>query len=249
MITLLGTGASYAVPSPGCNCSICKRGFRPFAKWYRTRCSALVESKGKKLLLDVSPDFREQALKHNIPRIDACLISHAHADAIMGLSDVRAFSKENKIPVLGSSRTLKRLRETFSYAFDAKIKTSRPNLQLHVFPKTVQWESVRIKPLRVLHPPVLTHGFRINDLAYFPDIKKMPDETKRALKGIRTLVLGAASDIAYKGHQNIFESIALAQELKAKKTFFTHIGHRIEQLKINLPKGMKLAFDGQKIRI
>lgn len=247
-LTFLGTGASYAVPAPGCSCAVCRRGFQPWAKWYRTRCSVLVQNQGKNLLIDASPDFREQALKNDIRNIDACLITHAHADAIWGLADIRPYSKNHPIPVFGSNRVLKRIRKSFDYAFSAKIKTTRPNLELKRFLPSMKLIGLRIQPIRVLHPPVLTHGFRIKDLAYFSDIKRLPEESKKQLKGIKTLIVGGGSDLSYLGHQNIFESMGLAKELKAKKTFFTHIGHRIERKKIKLPKGMRLAYDGLKIK-
>ncbi len=247
-LTFLGTGASYAVPAPGCDCSVCRRGFKPFAKWYRTRCSALVEHRGKSILIDASPDFREQALKNDIRNIDACLMTHAHADAIWGLADIRPYSKHRPIPVFGSNRVLKRIRKSFDYAFSAKIKTTRPNLELKRFQNPLHLLGLRIQPIRVLHPPVLTHGFRIKGLAYFSDIKRLPEESKKQLKGIKTLIVGGGSDLPYIGHQTIFESIELAKELKAKRVFFTHIGHRIERMKTKLPKGMRLAHDGLKIK-
>jgi phosphoribosyl 1,2-cyclic phosphate phosphodiesterase len=247
-LTFLGTGASYAVPSPGCDCSVCRRGFKPFAKWYRTRCSALIQNKGKHLLIDVSPDFREQMLKQRVPRLEACLITHAHADAVMGLPDIRSYSKQKKIPLFASARVLKSIRKRFDYAFNAKIKTTRPDLELKKFLPTMKLFGLRIQPIRVNHPPVLTHGYRINDLAYLSDIKSLPKESKKKLKGIKTLVLGATGDEHYIGHQNISDAIRLAKELKAKRVFFTHIGHRIERMKIKLPKGMQLAHDGLKIK-
>lgn len=247
-LTFLGTGASYAVPAPGCNCPVCRRGFQPFAKWYRTRCSVLIQNKGKNLLIDVSPDFREQALKNRIQKIDACLVTHGHADAIWGLADIRPFSKEHRIPVFGSSRVLAEIRKRFDYAFRAKIRTTRPNLELKKFFPRMELLGLRIQPIRVIHPPVLTHGYRINDLAYFSDIKRLPEESKKQLNGIKTLIVGGGNDLPYFGHQTIFESIELAKQLKAKRVFFTHIGHRIERMKIKLPKGMRLAYDGLKIK-
>ncbi len=249
-LTFLGTGASYAVPAPGCDCSVCRRGFKPFAKWYRTRCSALIEHHGKSILIDVSPDFREQALRNQIRRIDAVLLTHAHMDSIGGIPDLRGYSheKEKKIPVFANSNSLKSIRHRFSYAFSPRVKTSKPELELREFPERMQWNGLKIIPIRVLHPPIPTHAFRINDLAYVSDIKKMPAESRQKLHGIKTLVINGTSDIGYKGHQTIFESIELAKELKAKRVFFTHIGHRIERMKIRLPKGMRLAHDGLKIR-
>jgi phosphoribosyl 1,2-cyclic phosphate phosphodiesterase len=247
-LIFLGTGSSYAVPSPGCSCAVCRRGFRPFAEWYRTRCSVLIQNKGKNILIDASPDFREQALKNRIQTIDACLITHAHADATWGLADIRPYSKEKPIPVFAGRRALKSIRKRFDYAFSAKIKTTRPNLELKPFQNPMHLFGLKIKAVRVLHPPVLTHGFRIGKLAYFSDIKRLPIESKKQLKGIETLIVGGGSDLPYIGHQSIFEAVELAKELKAKRVFFTHIGHRIERKKPKLPKGMQLAHDGLKIK-
>ena len=247
-LTFLGSGVSFAVPAPGCNCLVCRRGFQPFSKLYRTRASVLVQNRGKNLLIDCSPDFREQALKNKLKKVDAALISHLHADATWGIVDLRAYSFEKKIPVYANAPTIRSIRKHFDYAFSKKTRTSKPELELKKLPKKIKLFGLGITPVRALHPPVLTHGFRINDLAYLPDVKKLPVQSKKQLKGIKTLIIDATSNKPYIGHQTIFDAIKLSRELGAKKTYFTHIGHDLNPLKLKLPRGMQLAYDGLKIR-
>lgn len=247
-LTFLGTGSSYGVPSPSCTCSVCRRGFKPLAKWYRTRSSVLVQNKGFSILVDCSPDFREQALREKIKHIDAVLLTHLHMDATGGLADLRAFTKGKRIPVWAGSQTVREIRKRFDYAFDSKLKTSKPEMDLKSFSGSLRLKGLSVKPIRVLHPPVLTHGFRFKDLAYIPDVKKIPASSKTGLRGIKTLIIGGGSDIPYVAHHTIFDAIKMAKDLNVKKTFFTHIGHRVERMKLKLPRGMALAQDGLKIK-
>ncbi|MFH0954975.1 MAG: MBL fold metallo-hydrolase [Candidatus Micrarchaeota archaeon] len=249
-LTFLGTGSSYGVPSPGCTCFVCRRGFKPLATWYRTRSSVLVQNKGFSILVDCSPDFREQALRNNIRKIDLCLVTHSHADAVGGIPDLRGYSCEERktIPVLANPKALKSIRRMFSYAFNEKVKTSKPQLELKKMPKTMRLAGMRITPFEVIHPPLLTQGFRFNDLAFISDIKQLPKKSEKLLAGIKTLIIMGNSDREYYSHQTIFESVKMAKRLKAKRVFFTHIGHRIERIKVKLPKGMQLAHDGLKIK-
>lgn len=244
----MGTGASFAVPAPGCNCPVCKKGFKPFSKSYRTRSSVLIQNKGQNLLIDCSPDFREQVLKNKVKKLDVVLLSHLHVDATGGIGDLRGFSFEKKVPLYANASTLKAVRKRFDYAFSKSVKTSKPELTLHPMPEKIKLFGLAITPIKALHPPVTTHGFRINDLAYLPDVKTIPKESKKQLKGIKTLIIDGTSDKPYLAHQTIFDSIALAQELDARKTYFTHIGHRVGRFPLKLPRGMQLAYDGLKIK-
>ncbi|MBU0635609.1 MBL fold metallo-hydrolase [Candidatus Micrarchaeota archaeon] len=246
-LTILGSGSSYGVPAPGCTCLVCRQGFQPNSKQYRTRSSVLIENQGKNLLIDLSPDFREQALKNNISCVDACLITHGHADSIMGLQDLRSYSQEKEIPVFASPETIQGIQKMFYYMFDAKKNAHISRITLHEFSKPFSLHGLKIAPIEVIHPPLSTAGFRIQDLAHIPDIKTLSEKSKPLLEGIKTLIVGATGDESYYSHQSIFEAIALARELKAEKTFFTHIGHRIDHIKPALPSGMQLAFDGLKI--
>lgn len=248
--TLLGSGGSYGVPSPGCDCSVCQKGFDPFAKWYRTRSSALLESQGKNLLVEASQDLREQAIKNKVFEIDSVLVTHGHIDAFGGVPDLRGFCSENHhIKLYANPETLREIRTRFRYAFQPHIQTSTPEIELLPFPSPFEWNGISITPIKVLHPPVQTHGFRFNDLAFLPDVKTLPKAAEKQLEGIRVLVLDATGVKPYLAHHSIFEAIALAKKLKPERTIFTHIGHLIEREKIALPETMELGFDGLQLEI
>ena len=151
ILTVLGSGTSMGVPTLGCECAVC-RSTDPRDR--RSRPSVLLEYGGNFVLIDTTPDFREQALRENIRKIDAVLYTHAHADHILGLDDLRplSFDRPNKIPLYAAPEHAAVIRSMFSYAFDATYKYgSLPQVELKTLTHPLDLFGARIEPVSVIH--------------------------------------------------------------------------------------------------
>ena len=247
-VTFLGTGTSGGVPVINCNCSVC-RSDNPKNK--RLRCSVMVEQNDKFLLIDTSMDMRQQFLRHSFPRIDAILYTHAHADHIFGLDEVRRFNylQKKRIPAFGSAATLKRLKSVFEYAFQndgSEIVPGIPNLSAHLMDGTTVVEGIAVTPIPLIHGQCQTFGYRIGHFAYCTDVKSIPEQSFALLKGLDVLVLDALREKPHPAHLSLPEAIQLAQKIGATKTYFTHMNHIIdyERHSQQLPPNMAFAYDG-----
>ncbi len=256
----LGSGGSTGVPLIGCNCAVC-RSKDPHDK--RLRPSGLLQVKGKNFLIDVGPDFREQALKYEISHIDGILITHSHFDHIGGLDDLRAFNflQKQKIPCLLSIETFDELKLRYHYLIrDQKEgETVCADLDFHILDKDfgeIEFQGLVWDFVSFYQGEMKVTGFRLGDFAYISDIREFTEEVYDALVGVKTLVVSAAkpSEILIargvaKRHLSIEEAIDFSERINASKTWITHIGHEIghEEVIRELPQGISLAYDGLAI--
>jgi phosphoribosyl 1,2-cyclic phosphate phosphodiesterase len=245
-LTILGSGTSMGVPTLGCHCAVCE-STDPHDK--RTRASALLAWKGRNVVIDTTPDFRFQALRAKIERLDAVLYTHAHADHIMGLDDIRPynFHQRTPIPLYGSEETLARLREQFNYVFrEPPPGATVPAVELHTIDGPLRFDGVEIIPVPAIHGHMGVLGFRIRAAAYLTDFSAVPESSKALLTGLDDLVLSALRDTPHVMHSTVAQSLALVDELKPKRTWFTHIAHDLGHAQTNarLPKNVQLAYDG-----
>jgi len=250
-VTVLGSGTSLGIPVIGCKCPVC-RSNNPRNK--RTRASILVEADKVHLLVDVGPDFRFQALREGLDSLDAVLITHEHADHINGLDDLRVFGwyRGGPIPIYCNEDVKRFIEERYFYAFNPPQEGGGvPELDLHVVRGEFSIGGVRITPVPVLHGELEILGFRFGDFAYVTDCSRMTDESKERLRGVRVLILNALRREPHPTHLSLDEAVALARELGAGDTFFTHMGHTLEHEATNksLPEHFQLAYDGLKIEI
>jgi len=248
-VTVLGSGTSLGVPVIGCDCAICKS---TDPRNDRTRASILVETARQRLLVDVGPDFRRQALREDIRWLDAVLMTHDHADHINGLDDLRIYGFYTGRPVtIYSSKEVKDCIETrFSYAFNPPQEGGGvPALDLRIFSGPMTLGDIAVTPVRVYHGELEILGFRFNDFGYVTDCSRLPDESKAALKGVRVLILNALRREPHPTHLSLDEAVALGRELGAGQVYFTHMAHDLEHVETNksLPPHFELAYDGQKI--
>ena len=241
----------------GCRCAVCQSS-DPRDK--RLRCSALVEVKGHRILIDSGPDFRPQALLHHINRLAAILLTHNHYDHLYGLDDVRPLGS---VSVYGEPLVLQTIHETMPYCFGEHKYPGSPTIQLHeVTPyEPFDIEGVSILPLRVTHGRLPIVGYRIGSLAYITDASELPEDTYAALRGegayaalgpVHTLVLNALRITPHPSHFSLSESIAAAERIGAKNTYFIHFSHDIglhAEVDASLPAGMHMACDGLQIEI
>jgi len=248
---LLGTGTSFGVPQIGCRCPTCTSAD---PRDRRTRSGALIETHGKRLLIDTPPELRLQLVATGVDHIDAVLFTHAHADHVHGIDDLRALSVRQgaMLPAYGSRDTMAELVAKFPYIFDPSIVvpvgTSKPELQAHVLEPgtTTSIAAVPVLPLSLPHGDHAVFGYRIGAVAYLTDVKTIPDDVVTALTDLEVLVLNALLSRPHPLHLSVPEAVAAAQRVGARRTFFTHLTHENTHaaLAAKLPPGIAPAYDG-----
>ena len=221
----------------------------------RLRTSVHVEISNQSFVIDTGPDFRQQMLRENVKRLDAVLFTHAHRDHTAGLDDVRAynFMQEMDMPVYGDQSVLDQLRVEYSYAFAEKVYPGMPRLKLNAIDdQPFQVNGIDIIPLPVQHLHMSVFGFRFGDFSYITDANSIPEETLDRLKGTEVLVLNALQIEPHISHFNLKEALAMVEKIKPKKTYFTHISHKLgvhADVQKKLPANVFLAFDGLWISV
>jgi phosphoribosyl 1,2-cyclic phosphate phosphodiesterase len=251
-VTFLGTGTSQGVPVIACKCAVCKSTDK---RDNRTRTSIIIENEQTSVVIDTGPDFRQQCLREKTSKLDAVLFTHEHKDHIAGLDEVRAFNFINKMvmPVYASEQVQKALHREFAYIFSDDKYPGIPEIKLITFDKDkFMIGDMEITPIDVMHYRMKVKAFRVNDFAYVTDANLIEDEEKAKLQGLDVLVLNSLRREPHISHFTFEEAIALAQELKAKKTYLTHISHQLglhEEVSKELPDTIELAHDGLQLII
>lgn len=251
-ITVLGSGTSSGVPTIGCDCKVCTSD-DPRDK--RLRPSILVQYGGHNVVIDTTPDFRQQVLRVRLRRLDAILYTHAHADHIMGLDDIRPFNfmQRDNIPIYGSAETLETIRACFGYIFETRYtESSLPKIATNVFDSApVELFGLAFEPQRLNHGRGTTWGFRFGNCAYLTDHSDIPPETIERLRGLDVLFLDALRHKPHPTHTTVDRAIAWVEELKPKRAFFTHMSHDVMHARVEerLPAHIRLAYDGLEIRL
>jgi phosphoribosyl 1,2-cyclic phosphate phosphodiesterase len=250
-LLFLGTGTSAGVPMIGCHCAVCTSS-DPHD--HRDRPSACISYNGARILVDTTPEMRLQCIRNGIDMIDAVVYTHAHADHIFGMDDLRRYNLLKKAPldVWADSTTFQTLETIFSYAFEAprpEEKLFRPQLVRRLINGPFEIAGKTWTPIKLIHGELSVLGFRIGSLAYCTDVSFIPEESYELLRGLNVLVLDALQHKKHSSHFSLEEAVEAARRIGAKKTYFTHIAHAMGHAETNrtLPDGMKLAYDGQRI--
>lgn len=255
-VTVLGSGTSQGIPIIGCTCEACTS---PNPKDKRLRVSVFIETdikigeKPLRILIDTSPDFRQQMLTNNVDDIDAILYTHHHVDHIMGLDDIRQINQLHNKPVdiYGNKATLDRIKQSFSYIFDTNTYKGGgvPNVNMHeiTLEKFAVW-GLQVYPIEYNHGPAMIYGYRINNFAYMTDCSSIPENEFKKLENLEVLILDALRYKKHPKHFSIDEAVEAAKKIGAKHTYFTHMTHDVVHDEVNakLPKGIELAYDGLK---
>lgn len=248
-VLFLGTGTSRGVPSIGCSCPVCSS---PDEKNKRLRPSVLIRENDYHLLIDTSSDFRQQMLRHKVDRIDAVLFTHHHADHLMGLDDIRAYTdRQGPIVLYAEAQTLAEIRITFRYVFQPQPYFGWPRLETEELNGPRQLGPLTVEPLAVMHGSMPITGYRIGDFAYLTDVSRIPDDVLPRLTGLRVLVLGALRHKPHPAHLSVGEAVAQAQAIGAGQTYFIHMTHELDHEKTNaqLPRGIQLSYDGLEVEL
>ena len=247
-ILFLGTGTSTGVPQIGCRCEVCRSAD---AHDRRLRTSALLETGGRRLLMDCGPDFRQQMLAHGITWLSAVLLTHEHYDHVGGMDDLRPFGD---MDVYAEGRVLEAVRRVMPYCFAPHPYPGVPRIELHeVRPyEAFDVQGLRVMPVRLMHACLPILGYRIGNVAYLTDVKTLDERAIEQLGGLDVLVLNALRRKEHLSHLSLDESLALARRIGAKKTFLIHMSHEIglhEAVQRQLPDGVVLAYDGLEAEI
>jgi phosphoribosyl 1,2-cyclic phosphate phosphodiesterase len=230
-----------------CDCPVCTSAD---SRDRRTRTSAVFRFAGQALLVDTAPELRLQSVACGLRRVDAVAFTHAHADHIVGLDDVRRFNDAlgGALPIYGSAETLERIRAMFRYAFedDPAYPSAIPRLEARAIDGPWAMGGCPVIPIPYWHGPTQVLGFRVGNIAYCPDCNAIPDAARALLAGLDVLVLDALRRRPHPTHFNLAQAIAEAHRVGARRTIFTHIAHELghADTERELPAGMALGYDG-----
>ena len=244
---MMGSGTSTGIPVIGCTCRVClstnpkNRRWRPGLK-----IEIKTGTEDRIVLVDTPTDLREQALRFGLPRVDAIVFTHPHADHIYGLDDVRIFNfrQGTAIPCYGSEETLRNIRRAFAYVFEAGQEGGgKPQLDLHPVREPFELLGRTFVPVPVWHGEMEVFGYRTGGFAYVTDCNQIPETSFRLLEGVEILVLDALRHRPHPTHFSVEEAIEVAERVGARRTIFTHMTHDIDH-DDPLPAGVELGYDG-----
>lgn len=250
-ITMLGCGSSAGIPFIGCTCAVCT-STNPKNK--RLRVSVYVETEDKKILIDTSPDLRQQAIANQINHIDAVLYTHDHADHTHGIDDLRSFNYlcGKEIPIYGNAELLSVLKQRFAYTFLPKPEQvwRRPALIPNQLPDLPVYEfkigESSIVCFEQLHGKSKTLGYRIGNFAYSTDTDQLPESAFEALAGVKIWFVDCLRYSQSYSHSNLENTLRWIERVKPQRAVLTHMAHDFDYdtLKSELPAGVEPGYDG-----
>ena len=247
-IIFLGTGTSQGVPVIACKCKVCQS---INSKDKRLRTSILINYNDKNIVIDTGPDFRQQMLTNQVEKLDAVLYTHEHKDHIAGLDDIRAFNYQSKqdMPIYATKQVQIGLKKEFHYIFSDFKYPGIPKVDLntiHNF-KPFQLFDKTITPIEVMHYKLPVTAFRIDNFTYITDANFISESEKEKLKGTEILVVNALRKEEHISHFTLQQALDLIAEIKPKKAYLTHISHLLgthNEVTLELPKNVSIAYDG-----
>ena len=251
-VTFLGTGTSHGVPQIGCDCAVC-RSTDPRNK--RLRASILVEDADTQVMVDATPDARTQILRAGVRRLDAVLLTHAHADHMLGLDDLRTFTWNAPLPVWGSVDTLADVQRIFPYACTEKPRyPGVPRLALQTIGGDDKFQvgALACRTVTVMHKDMPVWGYIFHGtVGYVTDCNLVPPAALAALRGVTVLVLDGLRHRPHIAHFTVAEAVAVAQQVGAPLTLLTHLCHELDHATTEaaLPATVRLAYDGLRLEV
>ena len=251
-LTFLGTGTSQGVPTIGCDCAVCHSSD---PRDQRLRSSIYVETPECAWVVDTGTDFRTQALRENIRRLDAVVFTHSHTDHIMGFDDLRRYSHDlGSIPVYASAETMRDLERVFEFAF--KGLNPFPGYlkpDPHIVEQAFSLGATLITPLPVPHGNIVVNGYlfsrdNVKLVAYLSDCSAVPEEIAREIQDVEVLIIDALRHKPHPTHLSVDQALEVARRVKPGRTYFTHICHELPQAaESQLPPDTYIAYDGLRL--
>lgn len=248
--TILGSGGSLGVPQLLCECQVCSSSD---AKNKRLRSSVYIESATTKILVDTSPDLREQATSHKIKRVDALLYTHAHSDHISGIDDIKpiAFKSGKRLPTYLNAATMEGIIGTYGYLFDSKSQVYKPLLEAQILDDYSSFTigDIEITSFLQKHGEINSLGFRFGSLAYSTDFNELSQKSLKALEGVDTWIVDCLRYAWAPTHVIYEQALDYIEQVKPRRAILTHMAHDIEynELKLILPDYIEPAYDGMVV--
>ncbi|MDR0768294.1 MAG: MBL fold metallo-hydrolase [Dysgonamonadaceae bacterium] len=251
-IRFLGTGTSTGNPEIGCRCEVCTSTDR---RDRRFRASALIETEGKRILIDCSPDFRMQMLKtletDYFMQLDGVLITHEHYDHVGGLDDLRAFSREGNVKIYAESNVADAIRTRMPYVFRKHKYPGIPNLEVNeIGNKPFYVSGIKVIPIRLMHAKLPILGYRIGNFAYLTDLKTIPEEEYEKLQNIDVLAINALRNEEHISHQSVGQALAQIEKINPRSAYLIHMSHRFglhAAMEKTLSENVFIAFDEEEV--
>jgi len=260
LLTFLGTGTSMGVPTLGCDCPVCTstdprdRRLRPsvLLRWREPG-----QAQERVVVIDTGPDFREQALRNGLTRVDAVFYTHPHADHIMGMDDLRplsfnVFREGGPIPLYASPDAAQVLERIYDYTFSPRSTyPMRARVQLEPLAERTPVHGVEFLRVPLLHGEMEIAGFRFGRAAYLTDVSAIPESSFALLEGLDHLVVSALRHKPHPSHATVEQAIGWGRRIGARQTWLTHIAHELGHEETNraLPENIRLAYDGLSLPV
>lgn len=268
-LLFLGTGTSAGVPMIGCDCQVCGSDDQ---RDQRTRPSVLLRypelvdgnpgQATRELLIDTTPDLRMQAVRHRLSRLDGVIYTHAHADHILGIDELRRFNAVMQAPldIYAEARTMQTLGQMFPYIFEAH-KNVNPSFVARLIPNILAADQpadffgARWTPIRLMHGRLPILGYRVDwagkSLAYCTDVSTIPPESYELLADLDVLVLDALRYRHHPTHMTVEQALDVIEQVAPQQAYLTHIAHDIQHADLDdrLPDGVNLAYDGLTVAL
>ena len=252
-VTILGCGTSSGVPMLGCNCDVC-RSDDPRNK--RRRCAITIQNEDTIILVDTPPELRLQCVEAGIDRVDALLFTHAHADHVNGLDDMRSLNNvmDRPIDAIADAQVLEKIRSRFDYAFQPPVPEKgwfRPCLNPISMDGPFMVGDFLVRPIEQQHGRGVSWGFRVSDFAYCPDVNFLSETSLAALEGLDLWIVDCLRDKPHPSHAHLAQALTWVERLKPRRTILTHMSHELEfsDLAGRLPDGVEPAVDGMVLGV
>lgn len=248
-ITFLGTGTSQGIPVIGSKHPVC---LSDDPKDKRLRTSALFEWDGKNIIIDCGPDFRRQMLDSSCDRVDAIFFTHEHNDHVSGLDDIRPFYfNQGNIPIYAGKRVINALKRRFDYIFKKEGNIpGTPNVLVNEIIGDFIFNNKKVEVINAFHGNLPIFGFRMDNVAYFTDVKVIPESEYEKLKDLEILIINALRIEEHYSHLNLQDALDVISKINPKRAYLTHISHKLgfhQNVQDKLPKNVYLAYDGLQL--